>query len=203
MTLLSRLRQNRFSSREQHQYQKMLARPDHQMTAVLLNAAIKKCADAICFGFHPNILDYVDSHEAWPIEVKPLIDTTPSPKSDAALDQSAIPRNHSGLAGLPISMRINGKLQHFDNLSCDIYGMIIAAFQSGLVSLGASATNPQPLRYLEIGYSPSNEPPAPEASGKRRFAEVDLEFQNDNTFWVHIRAVREIEPSVRISQTIY
>jgi hypothetical protein len=203
MTLLSRLQSARFSSKCRREYEKKISEPNHRLISTLLNVAIQRHADAICFGFQPNIVGYENFHEAWPLDVKGFIDTRPNKLADDPSDQSAMTRNPSGLAGLPISMRINGNLEHFDGLPFDLYGRTIAGFQSGLVSLGASETNPQPVRYIEIGYALINEPPAPDTSGRRRFAEVDLEFQNDNTFWVHIRGVREIEAGVRISGAIF
>ena len=120
----------------------------------------------------------------------------------SVLERSAFARGPRGERGIPISFSVDGALRYFGQQPLNSYGMILATFQSRLVAIGASEAQPGPLRYIEIGYGMSKHPPTSHPQGRRRLVEVDLEFQADNSFWIHIRGEREVERSARISATI-
>lgn len=209
MNLMPRLRRRGDRSRaETREYGEMLARPDHHWWTVLLTKACERGADAICIGFRPDIIEDPESKEA-------------RRKSDAAfagwltfecemhpgmvaVERSARTRGPQGQTGLPISFRVGGTLHYFNDHPFHLWGMVLRAIQlERTVALGASEASPQPMRYIEIGYRMSKHPVTSGTSGLRRFVEVDLEFQEDNSFWVYIRGIREVGPEVRVSQWIF
>jgi hypothetical protein len=188
-------------------YERMLATPFHHLVTVLLTRAVEQQADAICFGFRPDLIEDNDARVArlkseetfsnWLAEQRLLH------PSFAAVDRSARTLGPDGRTGIPISLRVAGVLRYFGEQPCDSYGMLLGAIQSRLVALGAGESDPQPLRNIEIGYGMSKHPTTSGTQGQRRFVEVDLAFEEDNTFWVHLRGVRETSAGVRISQTIF
>ena len=200
-----------------------LSHPFHHFVTVLLSGAIERHAQAICFGFRPDIVkDPPSRHfvEDPASRLSPEIDDEVLPespsRSDAqftawltverptlvALERSGFTRGPGGERGIPISFSVDGVLHYFMAQPLNTYGKILATFESRLVAIGASEAKPQPLRYIEIGYGMSKHPATSHPRGRRRFAEVDLEFQADNTFWVHIRGEREVDRSIRISEAI-
>jgi hypothetical protein len=193
---------------EQRRYAKMLDRPDHRLVTTLITVARQRRADAICFGFRNDIVDLPDLHAAWPREIRQLVRHDPGNASDksgdAAVDRSAFACGADGEAGIPISMRTDGVLRYFDILPFNLYGSVVAAFGTRLVSIGATLGNPQPLRFIEIGMGKlPNQHTFHSPTGQRYFAEVDLEFQKDNTFWVYVRGAREVPLGTRVAQTVF
>jgi hypothetical protein len=208
MKLLSRLQiSNGISSREARGYRKLLSNPVHHCVTVLVSKAIELNADAICFGFRPDIFEDPESQKSRLQAVQQIVDRFETEKSNdpvyQIVDQCAQTRGPDGETHIPLSMRIGGVLRHFGGHPANSYGMILNAFQCRPVALGATEKDPQPMRYIEIGYAMSKQPITSNPTGKRRFAEVDLELKTDNTFWVYIRDTREIESGVRVSQTIF
>jgi hypothetical protein len=207
MKLMTRLwKQSRYGSAGSA-YERDLSSPFHHLLTILLSRAIEQAADAVCFGFRQDIVEDTDSREArrkaaeqissW-LAVEQQICT-----SQRVVGKSAIARGPSGTMGLPISFRIGNRIQYFGDQPFGSYGILLQTIQSRPVSLGASKIDPRPMRYIEIGYGMSKTPATSDVSGKRRFVEVDLEFQADNTFWIYIQGVRETAPNVRVSQTIF
>jgi hypothetical protein len=209
MNLMPRLRMRGADSHvEAREYEEMLARPDHHMWTVLLTGAFEQGADAICIGFRPDIFEDPDSKELRRKSAEVFAGWTAFEcemhRSMAALEQSAYAREPRGGTGLPISFRIAGTLRYFNDQPFHLWGMILRAIQlERLVALGASEAHPQPMRYVEIGYGMSKKPVTSGTSGLRRFIEIDMEFQEDNSFWVYIRGVREAGPEVRVSRGIF
>jgi hypothetical protein len=207
MRLIRRvLQQSRHRSAERL-YEQRLATPYHRFATVILSRAAEQGADAVCFGFRPDIVEDDESREArrkasddfsaW-LAAQRLIHP-----SYIVADQSAKTRGPKSHRGLPISFRVGGIIQYFGDQPFHSYGSVLKAIQSRTVALGASEDNPQPMRYIEIGYGMSKHPVTSGPSGMRRFLEVDLEFQEDNTFWIYIRAIREIALNVRVSDSIF
>jgi hypothetical protein len=204
MNLVTRLWQNMSARGSGLAYQQLLARPDHHLVTVLLSRALEQKADAICFGFRQEIIEepcHCDQCAcAPPSNGGCLPDTTGSDYD--VVRNSAMTRGPMGDEGLPISFRVGGILRRFSNWPCHSYGMILAAIQSRAVAIGANSTDHQPLRYIEIGYGMSKHPTCSHPSGKRRLVEVDLEYQADNTFWIYLRTVREVESDITVSQSV-
>lgn len=189
------------------EYERKLAMPDERCVTTLLCRAISDGADAISFGFRPEIVNQPDCSD-WKeqrdvaqaaLAAAGLIDLTSRPlelsrRVDLALDRFAC-RQQREQQGIPISFRVAGELQFFAFYPFNLYGMLLKAIQFRPVALSASENDPQPLRYIYL--------PDSSRQNTRRFAEVDFEFQTDNSFWVHIRSVREVDKSVRVSDTIF
>jgi hypothetical protein len=211
MTLLSRLRPGDGNSRrDAREYERMLSNPTHKLVTVLILKAMEFGADAICFGFRPDIFEdpeaqkaRIKAEEKAVREIQEKFGIPLDDPSTQVLERSARTRGPDGETSLPFSMRIGGVLQHFDGYPMHSFGMVMNAFQRRPVAIGATRADPQPMRYIEIGYGMNRHPITSHPDGKRRFAEVDLEIREDNTFWVYIRGTREIESDVRISRTIF
>jgi hypothetical protein len=181
--------------------------PTHHLVTTILKKAVELGADAICFGFHPDIFvdpetpetkeqreKAIEQIKRYPLEQ--WIEAGHSPSvyelREKAGEQSARLRCPDCEWGLPVSMRIQGVLQFVHYHLLDTYGMLLTAIQHRTVSIGATEELPRPTRYIQIGFEPD----------KRRFIEVDLEFRKDNTFWVYIRGERIVERDVKVSRTI-
>jgi hypothetical protein len=175
-------------------YRREMAAPFGLMVTVLLTRPVELGADAVCFGFRGNLEPDTATSAA-----QPQSETDPAQR---ALGHSAFTRGPAGWNGVPISMRFGGSLRLFGEHPFHSYGQLLAAFQSRLIALAASEANPQPMRYIEIGYNMSKDPIGSSAQ-RRRFVEVDLSYEEDNTFWVFIRKVVEVDQAVRVSQSVH
>jgi hypothetical protein len=181
--------------------------PTHYLVTTILKKAVELQADAICFGFHPDIYVEPETPEMKEQREKAIEQIKHYPKEQwikggqplsvyelrtRIFEESARLRCPDRETSLPMSMRIKGVLHYFDGMSLNFYGMVMSKIQHRTVSIGATEESPQPTRYIQIGFD----------EDKRRFIEVDLEFRKDNSFWVYIRGERIVERGVNVSRTI-
>jgi hypothetical protein len=186
-------------------YDRLLVRGDHQLLTTILIKALELKADAICFGFRPDIVGFREGGDDGGPCAEQLADLAkffaedPGGLRHAAVAQSTI----FCPAEVPISMRINNVLQYFDGMHLRLLASILSAAQDRVVSLGASEESPQPMRYIEIGYGRYKDRTFRGPANQRRFVEVDIDYQRDNTIWIFVRAVREIEGDMPVCRSVY
>jgi hypothetical protein len=191
-------------SRPDRSYQDRLQSPPHRLAQAIITRALVRGADAICVGYRADIVP-ASTSEGDDTDVLPPM-TSISPERELAAQRCTQLRGTEGEIGVPVSFRINGTLHHFNVLLFPVFEIFLEALQHGLVSIGASEANPQPVRYFEIGKillgQKADQFATIGSTGNRRFAEIDLEYQRDNTIWIHLRGTREVDASVRVTQTI-
>ena len=104
-----------------------------------------------------------------------------APADDSAADRafcaSTQLKSPLGWQTVPVWVRINGDLYFHNGLPITAHLAFLSMIEKRLVSLDASEEHPKPIRYIEYD---SDDP------SQRRFAEVELLLDGDNTIRIEI-----------------
>jgi hypothetical protein len=112
--------------------------------------------------------------------------TADQQRDDRLFAQSGFLRRRDGSREMVTRWRINGVFYDQMYLPLNLYTAFLDELQRKLVALNGSKENPQPKRYVELFTD------GPE----RRFAEIEMVVEPDNTVRIHILNVRSEPASV-------
>ena len=168
------------------QYGKQLKLPYHRLITSLLEFALIQSVRAIAIGYRdPKAEAELENGIA---DVKPHSPASPD-AIHRAFEKSASLTGPGGTKKIPIWLEDDKGVFLYQFTAIDFYSHFVFLLESRLLSIGASAENPQPLRYVEIT-------PTPDA---RRFMEIDLEVDRNNVFWIRLRGDRIVKPGESVS----
>ena len=100
----------------------------------------------------------------------------------ALLRRCSMLRYRNGLQEIPVWLQANGGYRWTRSIDGMNYARLLVTFHELLVSLNGTTEKPAPIRYIEL---------KPEAeTGQRRFVEVEMIMERDNTVRVEIIGMR-------------
>jgi hypothetical protein len=193
--------------RVRREYEERMTRPLDSLLSSLLELWVEANAEAIGIGFRNGdrqIPEVVESEDRTRISGTISDDAVRNaglesdPAMIEAFRRSSKIRNPGGRIQVPMWLKINGEVHPYNGLPLACLGFFMELAEERLVSIGGTKESPQPLRYIEIKRDETN--------GDRRFIEVELLLDDDNTFWIKLlgeRRLRAVEDVVSVSQYYY
>ena len=106
-------------------------------------------------------------------------------------------RSTVGWQTVPVWMKIDGRLHPHYGVPIGMHLHFLSVLQEHLVSLGTSEEDRKAVRYIEY-----SEPAPPRGPAERRFAEVELWLDEDNTVRIEILGHRHEPASVQPASSI-
>jgi hypothetical protein len=161
----------------------------------LLISVLELCATSGCtavgFGHRPGAAAEESGGAPLMAAIEAAVDL--SPAEAAAHARGAWLASARNGNEIPVWWRAQGRIEQGLALPLSVYPAFLNCIEERLVSLGGTPDVPQPIRYIELGSTPTG----------RRFAEVEVDWDLQNVCWIHLRGVRTTPPAVHTSRYYY